>query len=196
MCQRLMEPLIANWPLVAVAIPAIIVGWLTLRAMRESSERQLRAYVLPEGAGVFDGTMTKPPQPARANIPGIGLILKNSGQTPAYRVVSWAQIAVILVRDEHMALGLPPQPLVEQFSNTLGPGGTFTKSLWFDRPLAANEIGDVANGVRAVYLYGRIEYLDAFKKARFTNFRLRYNGAFPPPENVFFTFSERGNEAN
>jgi hypothetical protein len=194
MCQSLMGPLIANWPLVAVAIPAIIVGWLTLNAMRESSEQQLQAYVLPEGAGIFDGSTVKPPQPVRANFPFVAMLIKNFGQTPAYKVVSWAQIAVIPVRDENTALGVPP--LVEKFSNTLGPGGTFNKSFWFDRPLSANEIADIATGVRAIYLYGRIEYRDAFKKRRFTNFRLHYNGIFPPPENVIFHFSESGNDAN
>jgi hypothetical protein len=193
-CSRLVPPLIETWPLVAVALPAIFVGWRTLKAMRESSERQLRAYVLPDNAGIVDGTLLTPPQPARANIPGAGMNIKNFGQTPAYKVVSWAQIAVIAVVDEGRLLVVPPMP--DAFSNTLGPGGLFNKFLWFDRPLAANEIADIATGMRAVYFYGRIEYRDAFEKARFTNFRLQYIGPFPPGHNAIFNFSEKGNEAN
>ncbi|MGA2858354.1 MAG: hypothetical protein ABSE40_15895 [Candidatus Sulfotelmatobacter sp.] len=80
-CQWFIEPLIANWPLVAVAIIAIFVAWRTLRVMRESAERQLRAYVLPDNAGILDGTMLNPPQPARAYVPGVIMLIKNSGQT-------------------------------------------------------------------------------------------------------------------
>ncbi len=93
-----------------------------------------------------------------------------------------------------MALVVPPIP--EQFFNTLGAGAIFNKALWFDRPLAANEIVDIANGARAIYLYGRVEYRDAFKKRRFTNFRLRYTGQFPPLQGAIFNFSESGNDAN
>ena len=89
---------------------------------------------------------------------------------------------------------MPPQ-LEERFSSTLSAGGTFNKSLWFDRPLTPTEIADIANGVRAIYLYGRIEYQDAFKKRRFTNFRHHYMGQFPPLPDAIVNFSDEGNDA-
>jgi hypothetical protein len=180
--------------LLIAGIAGIIVAIGTLRHMRESSERQLQAYVLPEQVGVFDGTTVNPPQPARANVPGVFMLIKNFGQTPAYRVVSWAQIAVIVVANENAMLGVPP--MAEHFATTLGPGGTFNKALWFDRPLSPNEIADIAAGVRSIYVYGKIEYQDTFKKSRFTNFRLHYSGAYPAPPNSILGFSERGNDAN
>src|ERR1019366_7341629 len=85
---------------------------------------------------------------------------------------------------------------VHNLGNTLGPNCTFNKWLWYDRPLAANEIADMATGVRAVYVYGRIQYRDALEKVRFTNFRLHYVGQFPPPQSAIFNFSEKGNDAN
>jgi len=193
--SRLFSP--ENLPSVGLFIAGVAGIWVaisTLVHMRESSERQLQAYVLPENAAIVDGTTLNPPQPAQANVPGVGMLIKNFGQTPAYKVVSWAKIAVIAVTDESTMLVVPPIP--EQFSNTLGPGGIFNKGVWFDRPLAANEIEDIATGARAIYLYGRIEYRDAFRKPRFSNFRLRYTGQFPPPPNAIFNFSERGNDAN
>jgi hypothetical protein len=159
-----------------------------------NGRRQLRAYVSPENVGILEGNMLSPPQPAKANVPGIGMLIKNSGQTPAYKVISWAQIEVIPVKDENNTLIVPP--MQERFFNTLPAGGTFNKSLWFVRPLTANEITDIANGVRAIYLFGRVEYIDAFKKRRFTNFRLHYMGQFPPIPNAILNFSERGNDAN
>jgi hypothetical protein len=193
--SRLFSP--ENLPtvgLIFVGIVGIYVAIGTLNHMRESSERQLRAYVLPIEVSIFDGTMMNPIQQARANVPGVPMLIKNFGQTPAYKVISYAQIAVIAVVDENRLLVVPPIP--EQFSNTLGPGGIFNKAVWFDRPLVANEIADIATGVRGIYFYGRIEYRDAFEKVRFTNFRLRYTGRFPPLPNAIFNFSERGNDAN
>jgi hypothetical protein len=166
---------------------------ITTVILIRNGHRQLRAYVLAENVGIVDGMMLTPPQPERANIPGVGMIIKNFGQTPAYKVISWAKLAVIAVTDE-ISLVLPP--ITEQFYTTLGPGASFNKAFWFDRPLAANEIADIAIGTRAVYLYGRIEYRDAFKKRRCANFRLRYIGAFPPPQGAMFWFCETGNDAD
>jgi hypothetical protein len=180
---------------IASIVAALQFGALvaTVWVMILNGRRQLRAYVLPEQSGILDGTMTNPPQPARAGVPGVGMLIKNFGQTPAYQVLSWFQIAVIYPRDEE-TLVIPP--LQQAFSNTLGPSATFNKLLWFNRPLTAPEITDIATGVRAIYLYGRIEYRDAFTKQRFTNFRLHYTGSFPPPSNAIFFFSEKGNDAN
>ena len=184
-----------------IAVIASIVAFLqfvalvwTVVVMILNGRRQLRAYVGPENMGIFEGNMMSPPQPARVNVPGVAMLIKNCGQTPAYKVVSWAKIAVIAVNEETLALALPP--IMEQrFSNTLAAGGTFQKSLWFDRPLTPTEIADIANGVRAIYLYGRIEYQDAFKRRRFTNFRHHYIGQFPPLPNAILNFSDKGNDA-
>jgi len=78
-----------------IAVIATIVGALQFGALVATvwvlifnGRRQLRAYVLPENMGIFDGTTVNPPQPQRAGIPGVAMLIKNSGQTPAYRVVS------------------------------------------------------------------------------------------------------------
>jgi hypothetical protein len=167
-----------------------VLIWQTI-ASRTSAQRQIRAYVGPEGATIGDGTTWDPPQP---NVPGVVMFIKNFGQTPAYKVVSWAQIAVIAVKDENTMLIVPP--MVEQFSTTVGSGASYNKISKLDRQLAPNEIADIAAGVRAIYWYGRIEYRDIFKRPRFTNFRLRYMGQYPPPANAILNFSEKGNDTN
>jgi len=45
------------------------------------------------------------------------MLIKNCGKLQAYKVVSWAQIAVIAVKDENLALVLPT--LESVFSNTV-----------------------------------------------------------------------------
>ena len=190
--SRLFSP--ENLLLVVVGVIGIAVAIRTLNHMRESSERQLRAYVLMDSGSVLDSTATIPPQPEQANTPFAGLLIKNFGQTPAYKVISYAQIAVIPRANENTLPVVPPIP--EQFSNTLGPSATFNKRVSFDRPLSPHEIDDIRIGTRAIYLYGRIEYQDAFKKRHYTDFRLHYTGRYPPPNNSILLFCERGNDAS
>jgi hypothetical protein len=171
---------------------ALVATWWL---MMLNGRRQLRAYVTVKSGSLWEGTTLTPPQPARTNVPGAALWIENGGQTPAYKVRSWINIAVIFKRDENNgALNVPRIP--EEYSNTLGPGVGFSKSIWFDRPLAANEITDIAAGARAIYVYGRVEYRDAFGKKRFTDFRLHYNGQFPPVPDAILFFGERGNDAD
>jgi hypothetical protein len=166
---------------------------VTIGVMIQTSRRQLRAYVFPESAGLFEGTMATPPMPEHTNKPGIILNFKNSGQTPAYKVVSWAQIDV-LPRDQEPRLIAPP--LVEQFTTNIGPGSVMPKTLWATRPLTPDEITEVLHTTKIIYVYGRIEYQDAFSRKRWTNFRLAYAGRFPPPPGVIFSVAEKGNDAN
>ena len=100
---------------------------MTIRVLILTSQRQLRAYVLPESAGLFDA---------------------------------------------------------------------INKGLWFGRALSASEIADVAQGVKFVFVYERIEYPDIFRRKRWATFGLQYSGVFPPPVGVMFLFSEKGNDSN
>lgn len=155
--------------------------------------RQMRAYVLPDNASIWDGMTLDVPQPGRKGVPGVVLVIRNSGATPAYSVVSWAAIDVVDTRNE----GTLSAPLLQpQFSNTLAPQGTFTKALWFHRPLTDHEISDIATGIRGIYVYGRIEYRDVLEKERYSNFRVRYSGVYPAAKGSFFNFSEAGNDAD
>jgi len=147
-----------------------------------------------QATGILEGNMLEPPQPARANKPGIAMLMKNFGQTPAYKVISVAEIKLVLLSEERTAL-ITPQ-VTEQCPLTLGRDGTFSKALWFDHPLTAEEIKSIEAGILGIYINGRIEYKDIFKKNRFANFRLRYTGKFPPLPGAIFNFSTDGNDAN
>jgi len=186
-----------NDPIAGVAAVAGLIQAaaliFTIFVLVRTSRRQLRAYVLPESSGLYEGTMLTPPIPAHAGEPGVMLLFKNSGQTPAYQYVSWAQIAVIEPANAH-TLVVPPLQL--QFPATIGAGGTISKALWLGRPLTVAEIADVGIGTKLIFVYGRIEYRDTFRRKRWANFRLQYGGLFPPPPNILFNFSEGGNDSN
>jgi len=107
-------------------IALVATVWIMVR----NGRRQLRAYVFLEKAGIVDGTVLNPPVPAHANEPGVALTFRNSGQTPAYKVVSWAKIEVI--EPIHEASLVVP-PLMLQFPRWLGANSEMPKTLWFGR---------------------------------------------------------------
>jgi hypothetical protein len=164
-------------------------GYLQIHTARA----QLRAYVFAESAALADGTTLSPPQPQHANEPGVVVAWKNTGQTPAFNVVSWGAVDVIEPINEQT---LVPPKLERKFASSLGAGGQATKALWFGRSLSTSEIEDIGKGVKAIYIYGRIEYFDIFGKPRFTNYRLAYSGKFPPVGNVVFNTCSGGNDSD
>jgi len=184
--------------LTAILALGSIVLWRSTKRLVTSAERtseqQLRAYVLPDYSDLVDGTTLTPPQPDRANIPGGSIWIKNFGQTPAYEVRSWSDITVELVANESrlVAPGIAPLHAI-----TVGPGGSFLKNHWFNRPITPPEIAEINRGIRGIYVYGRIEYKDAYGKNRFCDFRLCYtNSTYPPIGSGIFVASESGNASN
>jgi hypothetical protein len=190
-----------GWPLsdtiAAIVSLAALLQFLALliviAVMVRASRRQLRAYVFPRDAGLFEGMMLVPPLPAHTNEPGVVLNFYNSGQTPAYRAVVWAGLEII---DPAREDGLVVPKFQANIHTAIGSNETMPKTLWYGRALTDTEIGDINDQVQAIYLYGRLEYRDAFKKRRYCNFRLRYNGQFPPPEGVLLLHCENGNDAD
>jgi hypothetical protein len=65
----------------------------TIWVMVSNGRRQLRAYIFLDGGALADGMTLNPPRPEHANRPGWVAVIKNSGQTPAYNVLTWAEIA-------------------------------------------------------------------------------------------------------
>ena len=86
--------------------------------------------------------------------------------------------------------------LEKGFPAPIGSGGATSKSIWYGRAISQQEIQDIAAGTRAIFFYGRLEYRDAFNRKRFTNFRLQYQGQFPPAQGAVFSFCAEGNDAN
>jgi hypothetical protein len=127
--------------------------------------------------------------------PGVFWIIKNYGQTPAYDVVHWGAFQVLETRLEHTAVVPALDPAGPK--THIAPSAHGTKGYWYNRPLSPQEMEDVKNGVRAVYVCGRIEYRDAFKRKRFTDYRMTYTAsAYPPVAPTAFNYCEDGNDAN
>jgi hypothetical protein len=167
---------------------------VTIWIMIVNGRRQLRAHVFPDNITIVDGTMLSPPELDKADRPAVSMHIRNSGQTPAYRVVSWWEIRVIPVLEESTLI-VPP--LIQTYYTTVGTGCTFNKNLWYHVALTTDEKDEIYSGTCGIYVHGRIEYQDAFKKRRFANFRLVYTGKkFPPVQGAVMNFCQQGNDAN
>jgi hypothetical protein len=183
----------------ATILLTLVTAGLVVVAVEQSETKraQLRAYVLPESIGLFDGNTVSPPQPAHASVPYWNVRFKNAGQTPAYDVVSWGDLAVVQITDEDRLLK-PPKKLDKVNPFTLGPGVPFPKTRWYSRALTPAEITgiSVSPPTHAIYVHGRLEYRDAFRTRHFTNFRFSYCGAWPPGQNVSMSYCKEGNNSD
>jgi hypothetical protein len=123
----------------------------------ETAQRQLRAYVFVSGARIVHGITDN-------NILEVYVEIKNSGQTPAYKMMA--------VNGLHFDTYPPPQPLTltvpdQNYSSLrtrmdLGPGDKTFTDMRAGRLLTPVEKDSLIAGTRAVWVYGEIRYRDAF----------------------------------
>lgn len=130
----------------------------TLALQRETSERQLRAYVGIEGVDLI--VDAKQLQTA--------IKIKNTGQTPAFDLAVTYQFGVHGSAD---VLPAPVPPAAAQSRTYLTPGGTrnISGAHTFAPPVTLSAI---EAGTMVIYGYGRIDYRDTFGQARFVTFRM------------------------
>lgn len=149
----------------------------------KTAERQLRAYLFISRAEISD-IMNDQKLTAK-------IVVKNFEQTPAYDVETSIGIATTqfpLIND------LPPA--VQKTKNTnIGPGGDITLNFNGDGPAAIEWRPRFTQKTGAVYVYGTIKYVDAFKIPRYTNYHL-YKGGDTGVIGPELSFSTDDNEAN
>lgn len=175
-----------------IAIIAIIVGCLqfaalfaTVLVMVRTARRQLRAYVLVEGAKLESWDSVD--DPAIATV-----VIKNYGQTPAYSVDSFVGIGA---HHYPLTIELKPPADLKTVKSILAPGGKQIFRVPALRPHDSDEIALISGGGAAVYVAGRIFYVDAFKKDRITNFLLFYGGEIGTAVDGLMGPYETGNDA-
>jgi hypothetical protein len=206
---------VAGIALIAAAAAAA-AGFWTVWVMRKTAERQLRAYMFVEGMALVDASQLDPipheslpgdihsapkeliegvPPKRPRGIPGASWMIKNSGGTPAYDIVHWSEMDVVEAKFENGLIA--PEPIAVAPKIFLGPGGWSTKNKWLERVLTEKEMQEIRVGTRAVYVWGRIDYVDAFKKKHTTTYRLKFsNAAYPPIGAPAFTYCQDGNHAD
>lgn len=138
-----------------------------LQRMQDTAVRQLRAYVFPEAV-----TLRK------ENVWLYDVSFKNFGQTPAY---DFSQFTASAVADERAAKeSLVAKREGPTSRTTLPPRHSVrtTKS----QPVTAAEAADIQSGRKCFYVFGELQYIDAFGRFRTTRFRYMHNKDCGPTE--------------
>jgi hypothetical protein len=153
---------------IITAVATATAAWYTRREAMSSVEngrRQLRAYVFPDQASlVWQGTT----KPTVAEID-----IKNSGQTPAYKV-SAAEVIAVADYPLQQDISIPG---MSGNHTVLPPTGSYTLSVPMDKPLTGEQLNAIQKGKQAIYVFGNIAYADAFDECRITQYRFYYTGS-------------------
>ena len=138
------------------------------------------------------------PTGARLSYPHQGplavVTITNSGSTPANDVVHWAGIAF---DDFPIPKCLPPRQSIQSVpTSVLPPKGINTKNIRLPDPLTPEQIAGLRNASKAIYVYGEITYIDAFRRKRRTVYRLFQNAQNGNiGVNTDLSWAEGGNKA-
>lgn len=179
-----------------IALFTVILGiatWLLWRATKSlvegaerTAERQLRAYVSVTKAVLEHFGYNDKPK--------ITVEVRNSGQTPAYKLRC------------NLVVFAGPFPLTEvvlleegNAPSLLGPGESSILSTPLGAPLTSAENAKIIAGGGAIYARGIITYVDAFSTKRTTKYSTAFRGTgqHPGPGAVLpMTHTDDGNEAD
>jgi hypothetical protein len=153
---------------VITAMATATAAWYTRKEWESAADngrRQLRAYVFPEQANLIWGGSTKPTVAE--------VVIKNSGQTPAYRLNTTVSVIVDAkpLQDDLRLPAMPPNHTV------VPPAGSYKLSIAMAKPLTDDQLVAIQKGSQAIYAFGEIAYEDAFHECRTTRYRFFYSGA-------------------
>lgn len=134
---------------------------------RRNADRQLRAYLSVISGGVK----------AKNKDGNVFLVvkfeIKNAGQTPAYKVSTWFDAEVRDLPQFVPAFAVAPPPETRGGQSIVGPG-TSIELHGADLPVTADAYTMLSTGeMNALYVWGQVDYVDAFGKPRWTKFRMR-----------------------
>ena len=170
----------------AILAFSTIFLWVATRALVKSAERtaqrQLRAYVGVEGVSIKKITADEKPF--------IVIKLKNFGQTPAYDVTHWMDMATAAKGTKRLTLDKKGDGGRAIIDPTHGFSVECTKKT----ELTIEEARDILADTKRLYFTGRITYRDAFGHKRKTNFRLETAGESLIGKGLMST-SKTGNNA-
>lgn len=173
---------------IATAVLAAITWYLALGAER-TARRQLRAYVFVQSAGIKRVAIGGTPQAT--------ILVKNSGQTPAYDVRIAFGIAGVknvqeledLAKKNYGATRIVG-PVHLSHGETLSPscffGGALNPAMW--ESLTAAKV--------KLYVHGRIDYTDIFGKKHWTTLRSTQGEKGTPVGSDRLAICQDGNDAD
>jgi hypothetical protein len=166
----------------------------TIGQMRDTAQRQLRAYVFVSSA------LLKFKEPG---IPEVQVHFKNFGQTPAYDFRGWIGM---YISDYPLAGSLPIAPHdLPKGVEPLPPDRSSIHVVLRDPPVLPEFVPLLGTTKGTIYVFGEMAYGDAFGNERFIRYRLIHGGyeGVRPVKNAdgvitgyLLKADKEGNEAN
>jgi hypothetical protein len=157
---------IAGAALVFAAVAAAAALW-TVYTMKDSAERQLRAYIsIEDGAVVMNS-------PALGHVTAF-IRFKNGGATPGYKVRAWQRFSRRPTQEDPFHEAHPFES-----EGVHGSGDIFSLSTTL--AITPEQLQAVREGSVSFFVWGRVEYLDAFDDPHYFTFKTVMSG---PPETV------------
>ena len=158
---------IAGFALLAAAAAASAGLW-TVWVMRNSAERQLRAYVVLHDASVsFTDN----------NFALVQVRMRNTGQTPARDFTAMASVVVVPFPPPAAVFRHRERPEWRKPSvSTLGGQGSTTIPLPSPEPVPIAIKEGIRSGEIALYAFGKVTYKDVFGRSQATEFRVMCGG--------------------
>ena len=190
---------------VVTTVSLVLLAW-QIKIGRESAEKQLRAYVVPDVISIVNvvnplpDEADPPPQTdARVSRPKIGprarIQIKNAGQTPAHNMRHWGDMSF---RELPLTGSLSERGRTGRHHPiVLGPGIVASKNFGDMPELTDEQASWLRNGTYAIYVHGEILYTDAFGKDRRTTYRFMHctlTGRMGVTTDL--TFCDEGNDGN
>lgn len=145
---------------------------------------QLRAYIHYKTAGRQDST--------KGGYWAFKVIVRNFGQTPAYKVTMWIGITDVVSHDFSGPFPYPPENL-RKSKSIIAPSAELSFYIPMVSKVSQDEFRALIEGKQAIFIYGVIGYRDIFKKRHETQYRIMFTG-----EGVLAGIlmpAEEGNEA-
>jgi hypothetical protein len=172
---------IATWVLGIIGFGTGIVLYFTLCHARESSERQLRAYVHIE-----DIVMSEMNSGYDAIIQ---VIVRNYGQTPARWITNTYQcLPMARPRESGFALNAQQTAELGDLAPTQKTYSTFPYPYACWQGIKA----DISTKATTFYVFGRIDYRDVFERSRWSEYRFYLKiGATGIPDGISLVVDSR-----
>jgi len=142
-----------------IALCALTVSIWQLTVSRDSSERQIRAYV-----GFFEGGMRLGNGGAAIEVQAK---LKNFGNSPASDFTTWI-VARVLPKDDLSVFGPRDPSLGKGATSILYPDGVVEMGTTFQ--ISPQDLAEVRAGSKKIFVWGGATYKDVFGNDRFSNF--------------------------
>jgi hypothetical protein len=178
------EQQMINWGLVIGNFMLVIINLRQVKITRDASARQLRAYV-----SIHRGVLLVRSERDFE----IKIVIRNGGQTPAYRVIHQAHADLreypLKSYDEKVNLVFPDKESI------LGPNDEkMTLTIPMKIEMNDKDRSNIAEGRMAFYVRGEIQYRDIDGKACFFKYHRVLQGPFKANNRLSLT--EKPDEAN